>query len=298
MARHSLEVLRHLAKHHVAFDLPWPVMEVLAKQAMVEAAATAAVRPAGTTNQSRVAAITGMPRPEVARVLARAFSGVTSLDSGLSRAATLVRAWTHEPSFRTAAGKPRVLTLHGTKGTFANLARKYGGDVPPAALLARLVALRLVRVSRSRDSRSTDVTLVRASPLLRDASEAMRGLTALASLATTIADEASSPTVSEISIWSTDAKELEATRNTVAQRTEIFLRGLSQALSSPPRRGAPSLRLTIWSATGKRNASPRSWPNSSQIASTKPPRSRGLDRDKRDAKKERNSPHRISGKAR
>lgn len=250
-------------------------MEALAKQAMVEAAVQAAVRPGGTTNQSRIAAITGMPRPEVARVLAGARRGVPALDSVESRAATLVRAWTSEPAFRTKAGKPRVLTLQGTKGNFAQLARKYGGDVPPAALLTRLVALQLARIHRSRSTRSTSIRLLRGKPLVRDASQAVRALAALADLATATCGNASPPVLSEVTIWSRDAIELAATRNTVSQRTETFLQGLRQALSATPTRTAPRLRVAVWTAIGKQAIAPS---RSIRAFDTKSPKSRRLQR--------------------
>ena len=96
-------------------------------------------------NQSSVAAMTGLNRAKI-RSLIRAEKKKAHSQSE-SRREKLLAAWMSEAEFLTSSGEPRRLRLTGNKGSFASLARKYGGDVPPRALLRELLRRRLVRVT-------------------------------------------------------------------------------------------------------------------------------------------------------
>ena len=97
-------------------------------------------------NQSSVAAMTGLNRARI-RVLMRA-EKKKSHPQPESRRQRLLTAWLSEPEFLTSMGEPRRLKLGGTKASFSTLARRYGGDVTPQALLRDFVRRGLVQVSR------------------------------------------------------------------------------------------------------------------------------------------------------
>lgn len=96
-------------------------------------------------NQSSVAAMTGLNRAKI-RALIRAEKRKAHSQSESHRE-KLLTAWVSEPEFLTASGESRRLRIVGSKSSFASLARKHGGDVPPRALLRDLLRRKLVRVS-------------------------------------------------------------------------------------------------------------------------------------------------------
>lgn len=117
----------------------------LAELAFYRAASEGARFRNSRVNQSSVAAMTGLNRAKI-RALLRAEKRKAHSQSESHRE-KLLAAWVSEPEFLTTSGEPRRLRVTGTKASFASLARRHGGDVPPRALLRDLVRRRLVRVS-------------------------------------------------------------------------------------------------------------------------------------------------------
>ena len=66
------------------------------------------------------------------------------------RATRVLTAWAREPDFRDGSGRPALLPVEG-EGGFAELVRRFGGDVPHRAVLDEL--LRVAAVERTRDGR-------------------------------------------------------------------------------------------------------------------------------------------------
>jgi Family of unknown function (DUF6502) len=109
----------------------------------VRAAASRARLGNSRINQSAVAAITGLTRPQV-RSLLRPQLPTSGLPQA-SRVDQLIVGWTTDPLFATSNGRGRVLSLGRGRHSFAALVKKYGADITPRALLSELKRLRLVR---------------------------------------------------------------------------------------------------------------------------------------------------------
>lgn len=116
--------------------------QAAAQQAFIRAASVHARLRNARVNQSAVAAMTGLTRTQV-RALLRPSSA--AIPSRISRVDHLVVGWTTDPLFATATGGGRVLSLEPGRRNFAALARKYGADITPRALLAELKRQGLVR---------------------------------------------------------------------------------------------------------------------------------------------------------
>jgi hypothetical protein len=87
---------------------------------------------------SRVSLLTGLTRKEVSRLWeAGESAGVDS--ARYSRAANVITGWIREPGYQDANGKPRELPFDGARRSFAELARRFGADVTPRALLDELL---------------------------------------------------------------------------------------------------------------------------------------------------------------
>jgi len=64
------------------------------------------------------------------------------------RALRVLRGWTTDPLYRTAAGRPVELSIDGEGRTFVSLVRAYGGDVTTISVLRELERLKVVTRSR------------------------------------------------------------------------------------------------------------------------------------------------------
>lgn len=89
------------------------------------------------TNTSRVAVLTGLTRKEVKRVKDNLTQGLRK-DSKMGPASTVLHFWHKDPRFLDDQGIPLELSIDGDSNSFAKLARLFGGDVPPGALLLEL----------------------------------------------------------------------------------------------------------------------------------------------------------------
>jgi hypothetical protein len=92
------------------------------------------------TNLSRVALLTGIDRKEVARIKETQEHNIVSDDNQKSqdRLTRVLSGWHQDPDFLEAEGKPSILSLDDNTPNFAQLARRYGGDMPAITLLKEL----------------------------------------------------------------------------------------------------------------------------------------------------------------
>lgn len=89
------------------------------------------------TNTSRVAVLTGLTRKEVKRVKESLEVGFSSA-SKMGPASTILHFWHKDPRFLDSDGEPLELDRDISPNSFGELAKLYGGDVPPGALLVEL----------------------------------------------------------------------------------------------------------------------------------------------------------------
>lgn len=100
-------------------------------------------------NQSAVAAITGLTRPQVRTLLGGKGISVRRHSGPLEN---VINAWQTEPAFSMEGGIPRALRLRGGRASFAVLVKRFGSDIPARAMLAELQRRKLVRVVDDRIS--------------------------------------------------------------------------------------------------------------------------------------------------
>lgn len=100
---------------------------------------------------SRVAILTGMTRKEVQRLLNTKTAKVARGSDEYNRAASVIGGWLKDSKFAGPTGHPRALAFEGRGGSFAELVRRYSGDMPPRAMLDEL--LRVGAIKRLRDGR-------------------------------------------------------------------------------------------------------------------------------------------------
>lgn len=125
--------------------------------AFVRAAAGISQQANGRVNHSRVAALTGLSRADVKRIL---LNGDVNSPIGRSEQMPIERvlhAWRVDRRFSDSRGNPKRLRVSGTSTSFAVLAKLYGGDVPHRAILDELRRIGAVR----RDGKDVVLTTTR-----------------------------------------------------------------------------------------------------------------------------------------
>jgi hypothetical protein len=91
-------------------------------------------------NISGIAAITGIPRADISRIL-KASSGPDEPDGDSQQQSTnrILTAWHENPKFTGPDGQPADLHMYGRGVTFETLARRYGRGIPTRAVLDELI---------------------------------------------------------------------------------------------------------------------------------------------------------------
>jgi hypothetical protein len=122
----------------------------LTRQAFTRAAAGHARLRNGKVNHSKVAALTGLPRKEIRRILNRPTTRLEQDPATQMPSERVVRGWLTDRRFLTQQRRPKPLAISGKGSSFERLVKEYGGDVSPRAVLEELVRSRTVRCARER----------------------------------------------------------------------------------------------------------------------------------------------------
>lgn len=122
-------------------------VHALFREAAVRSAAAKQIERSERVNISGIAAITGIPRADISRIL-KASSDPDEEDGDGQQHSTnrILAAWHENPKFTGPDGQPAELPLYGRGVTFEALARKYGRGLPTRALLDELIRSGAVEV--------------------------------------------------------------------------------------------------------------------------------------------------------
>ena len=159
-----LRILHALARLLLRHGMPLRSFVALAKRAYVNIALREFGIPGRRPSMSRAALLTGLTRKEVQRLADAPEELGGESYATHSRAARVVAGWVRDREFQDAEGEPRDLLVDTGTDTFADLVRRYGGDVPPRAVLDELMRVGAVaRVPVDRVRLNARVYIPRAS---------------------------------------------------------------------------------------------------------------------------------------
>jgi hypothetical protein len=133
-------LLRPIVRLLVKSGMSWKEFSELAKLVFVDVVSEEYGKKGRPANVSRIAILTGLSRHEVRkqRALASTDEDGDEFARFLTRGARVLSGWHQDKDFLDSAGEPRDLPLEGDDFTFADLSRRYGGDVPVVAMLKEL----------------------------------------------------------------------------------------------------------------------------------------------------------------
>lgn len=141
----ALRILRPLVRILLRNGVSYRTFADLAKWAYVDVATREFGLPGRKQSVSRVAVLTGLSRKEVSRVQAIANPDDRPESERYNRAARVISGWLTDPEFLTARGQPRQLPPEGEGASFAQLVRRYSGDMPARAVMDELLRVGAIR---------------------------------------------------------------------------------------------------------------------------------------------------------
>ena len=122
----------------------------IAKHTYIEVAASEFGIPGKKQSVSRIALLSGLTRKEVQRLLEAPATDDAEVGERYNRAARVVAGWVRDKDYSDAQGNPKVLSLQegGSQeaGSFAELVRRFSGDIPFRAVLDELLRVGVVEM--------------------------------------------------------------------------------------------------------------------------------------------------------
>tara|TARA_R100000005_G_scaffold65943_1_gene34513 strand:+ start:11861 stop:12682 length:822 start_codon:yes stop_codon:yes gene_type:complete len=146
LAAAVLRILRPLARVLLSHGMAYGTFAELARRAFADEGFVLAARGGKRATVSSVSALTGMTRKEISRLRESDVPVSAGASQRYNRAIRVISGWINDADFHDASGQPAALPLEGAEASFAELTRRYSGDVPAAAMLAILEASANVRV--------------------------------------------------------------------------------------------------------------------------------------------------------
>lgn len=143
LARILHPVFRIVLRNHMSFK----AFLDIAKRAYVEVAANEFHIPGKKQSVSRIALLSGLTRKEVQRLLEAPTANDSDAGERYNRAARVVAGWVRDADFSDAEGNAKVLPLQDSpqdRASFAELARRFSGDIPFRAVLDELLRVGVV----------------------------------------------------------------------------------------------------------------------------------------------------------
>ena len=145
-----LKLLRPLCRLLLRHNVPFAAFEELAKHTYVQVALDDFSIPGRKPTLSRASILTGLTRKDVTRLAADTAPERAASDEAYNRAARVLTGWARDAEFHDADGRPLVLDpVEGPK-SFAQLVRRYSGDMPARAVLDELLRVGSVREREDR----------------------------------------------------------------------------------------------------------------------------------------------------
>jgi hypothetical protein len=226
-------------------------LEKLTKLAFIDAAKALVPTSGAKTSIARIAALTGLTRVEVSRLQKADRSKPFEVQDHLNRATRVAFGWSTDSAFLTSANRPRALSLSSSKGGFAQLVKKYSGDIPARPILVEMVRLGLVK-----QYPSGVVRLIKQSPTLpRITIEAMRAISPWVHLLSASRDAESASAISSetqrIEVHFNSHSEVLAAVRELKSRHRSFVYGLQQLGTTSQGRGAYGVLISTAIATAK-----------------------------------------------
>jgi hypothetical protein len=133
------KILRPIVRILLRNGIAYGQFAELARKVFVDVAATEFPGKRNKQTISHIAALTGLTRKEVKKMLETVYTNPTDSDKRYNRATRLISAWLQDPKYQDAQGQPAVLNIMDGETSFASLVRTHSGDMTIQSMLNLLV---------------------------------------------------------------------------------------------------------------------------------------------------------------
>ena len=133
-----LKALRPIARFLMKSGIGYREFAEISKSAFVDVATADYGLRGRPTNISRVAVMTGLTRKEVKRLRETIAAGNQVDLQRVIPPAEIIDKWHSDSDYLDSSGRPKTLDFTGPFPSFAELVKKYGGDIPPGAMRTEL----------------------------------------------------------------------------------------------------------------------------------------------------------------
>jgi hypothetical protein len=139
-------LLRPLVRNLIRNSVSFGEFSEIAKDVYVEVAASDFRLPDKNMTQGRIAILTGLTRKEVNRLITQKGKQQRGDASNLNRVARILTGWHTDPQFTGPYGLPLDVPYDApVDRSFAELVRRYTGDMPARAMLDELLRIGVVK---------------------------------------------------------------------------------------------------------------------------------------------------------
>jgi hypothetical protein len=142
--RRLFSIFSDLARMLISSGYGVSSLNSVIRSAYVDAARSLKTGGTRGISNARIAALTGLTRTEVPRLLGALARGNLFRNGPTDRANRVTEGWASDEEFCDSSG-PKVLPFRGAKKSFQSLVKRYSGDIPARAMYAEMERLQLVR---------------------------------------------------------------------------------------------------------------------------------------------------------
>lgn len=219
----------------------------IARVSFVKATAKKArMRSSGRPHLARIAAMTGLSRAEVKRVVSANYKPTSREPENLPRALRVLSAWRIAKGY-SRAGKELALKVTGPFPSFESLCRDYSGDIPYRVILTELERKKRVKLKRNRMwisiTKDADSRMARQSDL--------SSLVFAASMIGALSQSERILVKRQDKIRAPNAIQDSYVENSIASRVTGLLDNLPQLFVSPRRSRQSKNRVTVYTLVSR-----------------------------------------------
>lgn len=143
------KLLRPLARILLQQGISYDAAAELLKRSYVDVADKEFMLTGKKQTVSRISTLTGLSRKEVNKIKEEPKLNLSDLNQQYNRAARVISGWTKDNDFLNNKGKPAELSLTNGKKSFAELVKKYSGDIPVRAITDELIRVGAVKLTKN-----------------------------------------------------------------------------------------------------------------------------------------------------
>lgn len=219
----------------------------IARVSFVKATANhARMRSSGRPHLARIAALTGLSRAEVKRVVSTNYKPPSREPENSPRALRVLSAWRASKGY-SRAGKELALRVTGAFPSFETLCRAYSGDIPYRVILTELERKKRVKLGRNR----TWISVAKNSDLRVARQPELSNLIFAASIVGALSEGERVLVKRQAKVRAPNAIQDSYVENSIASRVTALLDNLPQMFVSRGKSRQSTNRVTVYTVVSR-----------------------------------------------